>query len=148
MNTRMTHAVLALAAAALAASACGKKSQTVSMKTSDGKVNITTSDSGVPLPAEFPKDVPVMKGAVVKAVMGSAEQGNLIVMASSPTPFPEVVAYYEASLKEQGWKKESGTLTGEGSIMTLKKDGRDLMLTIAKDGKDTNIQLTLPSHKG
>ncbi|MBI3565375.1 MAG: hypothetical protein HY079_09285 [Elusimicrobia bacterium] len=148
MNNRMTRAAFALAAAALAASACGKKSETVTMKTSDGKVAVTASDSGVALPAEFPKDVPVMKGAVVKAVMGSAEQGNLIVMASSPAPFAEVVAYYEAGLKEQGWTKSSSTNTGEGAIMTLKKDGRDLMLTIAKDGKDTSIQLALPTRKG
>lgn len=148
MNIRSTRAAIALAAAVLAAAGCGKKSETVTMKTSDGKVNIAVNESGVALPADFPKDVPVMKDAVVKAVMGAGEQGNLIVMLSASAPFADVVSYYQQSLKAQGWTTESSTNTGEGAMSTHKKAGRDLMLTVAKDGKDTNIQIALPNHKG
>lgn len=148
MNIRSTHAAIALAAAVLAAAACGKKSETVTMKTSDGKVNIAVNESGVALPADFPKDVPVMKDAVVKAVMGTSEQGNLVVIMSAAAPVAEVVSYYQQSLKAQGWNTESSMNMGEGAMLTLKKEGRSLMLTVSKDGKDTNIQLALPNHKG
>lgn len=148
MNIRSTRAVIALAAVLAAAAGCGKKSETVTMKTSDGKVDIAVNESGVALPADFPKDVPLLKEAVVKAVMGTSDRGNLVVMLSAAKPFAEVAAFYQQSLKEQGWSTESSMNTGEGAMSTHKKAGRDLMLTVAKDGKDTNIQITLPHRQG
>ena len=148
MNTRSTRLVLTLSAAALAAAACGRKSETVTMSADSGKIAVAASDSGMALPADFPKDVPVMKGAVVKAVMGSPAQGNLMVFMASPAPVAEVSAFYEQELKAQGWSTESRTGTSEGGISTHKKAGRDLMLTLAKDAKGTNIQIALPQRKG
>ena len=144
MKIRSTLAVLALV---LAAAACGKKSETVTMNTDAGKIAVAASQ-GMALPADFPKDVPLMKDAVVNAVMGSTEQGSLMVFTHSDAPLPDVVAFYQENLKSQGWKTGSMTNTGEGSIMTVKKDGRDMLLTLAKDGKGTSVQVSLPNHKG
>ena len=139
---------VALAALAALAAACGRKSETLTVKTSGGSMNIAAGDSGVALPAEFPKDVPLTKGAVVKAVMGSPEQGNLIVMAQVPdAKYADVFAAAQNDLKEQGWKTESKMDNGQGGMLNLKKDARDLMLTVAAEGKNVNVQYALPNAK-
>lgn len=142
----MNRIVLAVVAVA-ALAACGKKSETVTMKA--GGTNITVSDSGVALPAEFPKDVPLQKGAVVKAVMGSPEQGNLIVMTQlTDAKYPEVFARCQEDLKAQGWTTSAKMDNGQGGMLTLKKDDRDLMLTVATEDKNVNVQYTLRLKKG
>ncbi len=144
---RPASAVALLAILALAA-ACGRKSETVTVKTSGGSMKITTSDSGVALPSEFPKDIPLSKGAVVKAVMGSAEQGHLVVMAQIlDARYADVFAAAENDLKAQGWKTEAKMDNGQGGMLTLKKNARDLMLTVATDGKNVNLQYSLPNTK-
>lgn len=145
MNTRFAAA---LAAAVLAASACGKKSETVTMNAGGSKIAVTAAASGMALPADFPKDVPLMKDTVVNAVMGSAQQGNLMVFAHTAAPLAEALAFYQENLKAQGWTAGSVTNSGDGAIQTLKKDGRALMLTLAKDGKETSVQIVLPNKKG
>lgn len=140
----MNRLILAVAAVALLA-AC-KKSETV--KTSVGGTKIAVNDSGMALPPEFPKDVPVMKEAVVKAVMGSPEQGNLIVMAQVPNAkYADVLAYYKAALAEQGWKTDANIDNGQGGMLTLSKAGSRMMLAIAAEDKNVNVQYTLPDLK-
>lgn len=155
MNTKMLK--VALAALLLALAACGKKNagevtishgsgDTVEIKDKDGKVAVTASDKGVALPDDFPKDMPLMKDAVVQMVAGAGD--NRIVMFAVGAPVAEVLAFYQENLKAQGWKIDATTNTGEGAMLNATKAGRQALVTISKNGKETAIQLTVPKRKG
>jgi hypothetical protein len=54
------------------------------MTTKEGKTKVTASESGVALPDNFPKDVPIFKGATVKltSTQGNSQVVHLAVSVS------------------------------------------------------------------
>jgi predicted small lipoprotein YifL len=154
MNTKLFK--VALAALLLTLAACGKKDanearvsqgpgNTVEIKDKDGKIAMVASAQGVALPEDFPKDMPVMKDAVVKMSIDAGS--NRIVMLSVANPVAEVLAFYQENLKTQGWKIDATTSTPESAILNASKAGGRAQVTIAKDGKETSIQMTVPKGK-
>ncbi len=151
MNTKLLK--FALAALLLALAACGKNDAKVSqgpggsveIKDKDGKVAVVASAKGIALPEDFPKDMPVMKDAVVKM---TADAGNSrMVMLSVGAPVADVLAFYQDNLKAQGWKIEATTSTPESALLFVSKAGEKAQVTIAKNDKETTIQLTVPKGK-
>ena len=111
----------------------------VTIESKDGKATITANDKGVALPDKFPKDVPIYKGAVVKV---STTQGKaMMIQMEVSAPAADVLKFYQDQLKEQGWEIESTMNTGETSILSAKKAGRQCTAMVLKD-KVTVIQLT------
>lgn len=155
MNARILK--VTFAAVLLALGACGKKhasevtishgsGDTVEIRDKDGKVAVTASAKGVALPEDFPKDMPLMKDAVVQMVAGAGD--NQIIMLAVGAPVAEVLAFYQENLKAQGWKIDATTNTGEGAMLNASKAGGQALVTISKNGKETAIQLTVPKRKG
>ena len=106
MTTCMRKTVTAACCACLVlAYGCGKDEKTVSTPQGDAKittkgdvstvelagkdvkVTAASGDGGVALPANFPKDVPIIKGGVVKMAMVAGE--NLSVHLSAPMSMTE-----------------------------------------------------------
>jgi hypothetical protein len=114
---------------------------TYEAKTKDGVVKIAGSERGVPLPDNFPKDVPIYKGAVVQ--LASTQDKMMMVHLTLSAPVAEALQFYQDQLKEQGWEIKSTMNMGEGSMVIAKKGERECSAVIAKEDKGTRIQLTV-----
>ena len=120
----------------------------IEMKSSKGeKVNVSASDKGVALPENFPNDIPVMPGAIVK--MAIATGGNLSVHFSVKAAPADAMKFYEENLKAKGWKIDATMNMGDASMVSAVKEKRKCVLNIAKeDGGGTIVQVMVPGEKG
>lgn len=154
MNTKLLKFVVA--ALLLTLAACGKKDanearvsqgpgKTIEIKDKDGKIAVVASAKGIALPDDFPKDMPVMKDAVVTMVVAAGD--NRMIMLSSGAPVADVLAFYQENLKTQGWKIDASQTSPESANIFVSKAGGQAHVAIAKNGKDTAIQLTVPKGK-
>lgn len=109
----------------------------------DGKATIAMSDTKVAIPDTFPKDVPILKGAVPKLTMSQGKSEILHLML--PQGVAEVTKEYQEKLKAEGWTIESSMNTGDGSMIQAKKDDRICMVIVGKneDGGGSGVQLTV-----
>jgi len=118
-----------------------KKGDQVTIESKDGKATFTANDKGVALPDKFPKDVPIYKGAVVKV---STTQGKAImVQMEAQASAADVLKFYQDQLKQQGWEIESTMNTGDTSMLSAKKAGRQCTAVVLKGDKATVVQLTV-----
>ena len=119
---------------------------TIEMKSGKGeKVNITASDKGVALPENFPGDIPLMPGAVVKMAMSTGDA--LSVQFSVKASQADAVKFYEENLKAKGWAIEGTMNMGASSMLSAKKGKRECVLTVATDGGGSLVQVMVPSEK-
>lgn len=165
MTTYVQKSALVACCACIAlASGCGKDEKTIStpqgdvkitqkgsganveMSSKEGKLNISSNEKGVELPANFPKDVSIIKGGVVTVAMTSGD--NLSVQVRTPAPVAEVAKYYEDNLKTQGWQIDATMNMGESIMVSAKKGKRQCVVTTSKDGNGSVVQLMVPSEKG
>jgi hypothetical protein len=110
-------------------------------KTKEGNVKVTAADSGVALPDNFPKDVPIYKGAVVK--IASTQDKTMMVHMEVAASVADALKYYQDELKGQGWEIQSTMNMGEGSMIAAKKAERQCTAMVLKDNKGTMVQLTV-----
>jgi len=109
----------------------------------DGKATLTASETAVAIPDAFPKDVPILKGAVPKMTMSQGK--TEILHLAIPQSVAEVTKEYQEKLKAEGWTIESTMNTGDGAMLHAKKDDRICVLVIGKD-EDTGgsgVQLSV-----
>jgi hypothetical protein len=106
-----------------------------------GKVTMETSDTKVAIPDTFPKDVPILKGAVPKMSM---TQGKTVLLhLAVPGNVADAAKEYESKLKEQGWQVENTMNLGDSSVVQAKKDSRSCSVMVLKDDAGTMVQLTV-----
>ena len=120
-----------------------KKGDTLNyeVQTKEGKATLTASDKGVAIPSTFPKDVPILKGAVPKMTM---TQGKTeLLHLSVPGGVADVAKEYQDKLKGEGWEIESTMNMGETSMVQAKKGNRKCAAVVAKDGTGTLVQLSV-----
>ena len=98
------------------------------------KVTITAGEKGVDLPADFPKDVPIIKAGVVRASMSEGNQ--LIVQISWKGGINEAIKFYESEMKSHQWTIESRFSTTDMSMISAKKKGRQATVTVSPDEND------------
>lgn len=161
----MKKSLIASCVFALLAAGCGKETSVstpagqatvtqkgnvtnIEMKSSKGeKVSVAASDKGVALPENFPNDIPVMPGAVVKMAVNTG--GNLSVHFSVKASPADAMKFYEENLKAKGWKIDATMNMGESSMVSAEKDKRKCVLNIAKeDGGGVMVQVMVPNEKG
>lgn len=109
--------------------------------TKEGKFKVAVSDKGVALPDNFPKDVPVLKGATVKVAMAQGKQ--MMVHLLVPGSISDVAKSYQDGLKAQGWEIDATMNMGESSMVTAKKGNRQCAVVAGKDSNGTMVQLTV-----
>ena len=133
--------VIALTVLFAFAFGCGKSEKTY--KTADGKVKVkmATGDKGVALPDNFPKDVPILKGATVKIAMTQGKQMVVHLLVSGSVA--DAAKYYTDELKGQGWEIETTMNMGESSMLSAKKDKRQCTVVAAKESDGTLVQLSV-----
>lgn len=122
----------------------GKGDQTsMEIKSKSGEtISLKASASGMELPADFPKDIPLYPKRVVQSVNQMGKDRMIGIQATGTVA--EVVAFYGTELKNQGWEFAPATPMGEGAMIIANKGPRTAMFMIAKtDDKRTFIQLSL-----
>jgi hypothetical protein len=125
----------------------------VEMK-NDGTMDITTKEgtfsTGQEMPKDWPSDVAAYDGATVtySASMNKTDEtsGSALVLMTKDSA-NDVKAFYESSLKTNGWSI-TNTMQGGGTvIMTAEKDGRTLSVAIAEAEGQTSITIGVEAAK-
>lgn len=99
------------------------------MEHSNAKV---TPGKSVPLPENFPSDVPIYPGARV-AISNTTTEGATIGLETKDDR-PKIVRYYEKNLAAHGWKlKTSSSL--RGSIVRGRKNNRTCALVVGESNR-------------
>jgi hypothetical protein len=120
---------------------------TVEMAGKDIKVTSSSGEGGVALPADFPRDMPVIKGGVVKMAMEAGP--NFSVHLTAPASVAEAGKFYEDGLKAQGWKIEAAMNMGDSMMISASKGKRKCAVTVAKEaGGGSLLQLVVPRDAG
>ena len=125
-----------------------KKGDGASVEVTGKDVKISAAGDGksVALPANFPKDVPIINGGVVRIAAVTGE--NLSVHLAAPASMAEATKYYEDNLKSQGWKIEATMSMGEATMVSAKKGKRECIVTATKDGNGSVVQLVVSAEGG
>jgi len=161
------HAVLlaVLAGAAVLAAGCGRKKGEgpggnaitdklmnvasggrTKVESSDGAVRITTKDgttvvAAAKLPANFPKDVPIYKGAsIVNSVQGEDAIGVTLQTTDS---VKAVADFYRREMAALGWQEEANVTLQGNTMMTFVLADRTLNVVINDAGEARVITLGL-----
>lgn len=104
--------------------------------------------SGVPvavLPDEFPRDVPVLRGATLKA---SIQQGDkMVVHLTSTSSVADAAKFYEVELKTHGWKIESTSRSNDIYTVSAKKEKTLCGVTVSREAKGTTLIRMAISHE-
>lgn len=109
--------------------------------TKEGKFTMTAGDKGVALPASFPKDVPVLKGATVKVAMTQGKQ--MVVHLHVTSAAADAAKFYNDELKGQGWEIETTMNMGDTSMVSAKKAGRQCNVVASKESDGTLVQVVV-----
>jgi len=112
---------------------------TYEVNTKEGKVKVTTGDSGVALPDNFPKDVPVYKGAKVQMAANQGKQVMVQLLVSASQQ--EAGKYYQEEMKKQGWSNESSMNVAEMTMHQFKKDQRQCVINVVKQDQGCMVQI-------
>ena len=110
------------------------------IQTDEGEMTMTAGDS-VKMPADFPKDVFVYKGADLNAAMVHTEGFNLMFQTKDDAS--KVSEVYLTEMEAKGWSKEMTMDMGGQKMMVFKKDERMANVSIATDDEMTQITLTV-----
>ena len=111
----------------------------------EGKVKVASSQNGVSLPDNFPKDIYVYSGASVLSTMTMPEGQNLQLQTRDSSE--KVMKAYKEKMNSNGWKEESTYTTDQQSVVSYKKNNRTAnIIVVAADG-NTHINLTAVEEK-
>lgn len=114
---------------------------TYEVTTREGKLKMATGDKSVPLPDNFPKDVPLYTGAVVK--MAASHGGQLVVHLQTAASCADVAKFYQDQLKGQGWEVDTTMNMGDTGMVMAKKSGRQCAAVIAKQDDGALVQISV-----
>ena len=139
--TRLAAAALiVLVALSLGCGKSDKARESVAKATTD-----LSGDGSFGLPVEFPKDVPILKNATLKAAVSQGDR--MIVHLYTTSSIKDAATFYNAALKSQGWTIESSSSAADMAIVSAKKGKTRCGVTIAKEGKGTLVRLAIsPDH--
>ncbi|MBN1833430.1 MAG: hypothetical protein JW896_15100 [Deltaproteobacteria bacterium] len=109
------------------------------VQTEEGEMTMTSGDS-VKLPADFPGDVFLYKGADLNTAMKLPQGFNLMFQTKDDTS--KVSEAYLAEMEAKGWSKEMSMDMGGRKMLVFKKDERIVNVSIASHEEMTQIALT------
>lgn len=117
----------------------------IEVQTKDGKATVAASDSKVSIPETFPKDVPIVDGAVAKLSM---TQGKTeLLHLSVPRPVETVAKEYSEKLKAGGWSIESTMNMGDTAAIQAKKENRTCSAVVMKEDGGSLVQLSVTTNE-
>jgi hypothetical protein len=105
--------------------------------------------TGIKVPDDFPKDLPVYPRAT-PIVHQSIKEGRYLQLTTSDAA-DKVTTFYREKLKAEGWKQlsESPAESPKSGITLLQntKDNRRLSVVVAHDDKETTLTLSMSIDK-
>ncbi len=110
------------------------------LKTEEGEMTMTAGEA-VKLPADFPKDIFLYRGADLNMAMELPQATNL--MFETKDSVSEVSQAYLDEMRKKGWAKEMSMDMGERQMMVFTKDDRTANVSVASDEEMTQIALTV-----
>ena len=113
--------------------------ETVTIKSKEGTMVISGGEN-VSLPDNFPKDVPVYKGAKVLTSISSKE--GMSVTLQTTDAVAKVAEFYKTQMAAQGWQSEASLDTGHQTMLNYKKEARTAAVIIMAD-QDGGTTITL-----
>ncbi len=116
----------------------------MTVKTEEGVTELSTGEA-VSLPADFPKDVYVLKGAKIQMAM-KTPQGFMIQMKSDQG-MSKIAEAYGAEMKAQGWTQETAADMGEMRSRSFKKEKRQAVVMVSKSDAASDVMLTLTTEE-
>ena len=165
MRTLKTASVLSLASFLILLSACGRNSVEQTMEqqieqgtggsanvdlNADGSMHVETKDGTYntgnnQLPKDWPEDAPIFAGATIQfsgSANPSAGKPGAAAVLMTTSSAADVMAFYTAELKKQGWTVSS-TMESQGTtIIGATKGTRALSLLVGSvDGGQTSITI-------
>ena len=157
--------LILLAVLSLLTAGCGKKTSqktsvggvtmeqkgdvaTVEVKGKNGEpgMKIVASEKGVPLPENFPKDVPVIKDALVTAASTLGEMFQ--VKTNFKGSIQEGLKFYAEKLKSEGWNVTVALDQGDSGVVSAKKDQRECAVMLSKEDDKLNTALIMTTVPG
>jgi hypothetical protein len=121
------------------------KTTEVTIEGKNGAKMKFAGEGGLALPEGFPKDVPVYPGSTV--TMGITTKEGIQVALKTADPANKVATFYNEKLKGNGWSIETTMNTGDGSMVTAKKDKRTVVAVMSRDSDATTISLTVQNEQ-
>lgn len=120
---------------------------------SDGKMTIKTKDGetsfasgeGASIPADFPKDVYVVKGAKIQMAMKTPDGFALSMKVDQAAA--KLAATFESEMKAQGWTQEGSFDMGETRSLAYKKGERQAAVVMTKSDAATDVMITVAEKK-
>ncbi len=112
-----------------------------SVKSEDGEFNLQIGED-VKIPEDFPKDIPVYKGAKALGSMGMPGGGTMLTLKTEDA-VDKVSGYYKKAMVDEGWKITSNISMGPAVMMGCEKDGRSAMVNIGTDEQEGGTVLSL-----
>ncbi len=116
-----------------APAAAAPMQQTNVTSTMQGEMKTITGDN-LPLPGNFPKDIPLPGGYRITSVTTLGNRINLGMAFSKGGT--EITQALLAQLEEDKWKVANNTAVGDGAMISAQKDGRSWQFTVAGEGSD------------
>ncbi len=95
------------------------------------------------LPADFPKDVPVLDGMKIEAAVTDSGKGEFSVTGKTTTPADDVLSFYKEKTAAQGWKETMSMNAGEMHTFMCEKDARVLSVMMVKEEDGTLVSLSV-----
>jgi hypothetical protein len=115
--------------------------ETVKIKSKEGNVTIS-GGANVSLPDQFPRDIPIYKGAKVLHSMESIEDKAFSVSLTTKDNQATVVEYYTSTMKSQDWEEKGLMELPTQKILMYAKGNRNANLVIASGEEQTQIIIT------
>jgi len=116
----------------------------MTIKTKDGETAVFSGE-GASIPADFPKDVYIVKGAKIQMSMKTPDGYMLNLQVEQSAA--KLAETYEAELKAQGWKQEASFDMGETRSLSYKKDERQVAIVMGKADAATTVMITVTDKK-
>lgn len=109
-------------------------------------MSVDTSGTGLSLPADFPKDIPVAAGYKVKAkITPPGTKGGLISLTGSSS-LKALSDFYSTELPKQGWKQVSDSADTDSITQMYSKATDKRTVMIMGTNKGTELQITYSSE--
>ncbi len=118
----------------------GKNKGTVEMAKPGGGT-LTAEYEAKQIPADWPKDVPLLKDADPVMALKSSAGPQLTVMTAEP--IPAIVAFYEAQLPAHDWKIDSNRSTGNEARLTAAKGSQTAIVSALDRGSRRQVTINV-----
>jgi hypothetical protein len=92
----------------------------------------STPTAAMAMPDDFPKDVPIFKGAALTQVQPLANNAHNVIFTTS-APVADVSSFYEQQMTGGGWKVTQQFARPSNAFMSFQKGNMIANLTVAED---------------